>query len=153
MAISLDTITLQPVAAPIAPAPPRAPAIVAAAQRDTTQNDRKNQAQPDRERANVSFKSLFDAATLGSIGRAFGGETTQVRQDGPQKRASKLPGLEPEVISHAEAASLYRSAKSADAISSIRASEFRAASLQYAKSFFAVSGTFAKPGESLELTA
>src|SRR5262245_29772482 len=108
MAINLDTITLQPVAAPIASAQAaRAPIIAAAGQRDSTQNDRKNQAQPDRDRAKVSFKSVFDAATLGGIGRAFGVETSQVRQDGPQKRASKLPGLEPEVISNAEAASLY----------------------------------------------
>jgi hypothetical protein len=153
MAISFDILTPQPLAAPIAPPPPRAPAIAAAAQRDTTQNDRKNQAQPDRERAKINFRSILDAATLSGIGRAFGAETAQVRQDGPQKRASKLPGLEPEVISSTEAASLYRSAKSADTTGNVRASEFRAASLQYAKSFFAVSGTFAKPGESLELTA
>jgi hypothetical protein len=160
MAISFDILSLQPYPAPVAPVPPRAPAIQAAGQRQDAQNERRQTAQDGRERANVSFRTLLNAATLSGIGRAFQGAVRETEEQATNltQRAAKLPADAPETLSGTEADTLYRIAKAvapkADtSVSDARAAEFRAATSRYAKSFFSVSGTFARAGESLELTA
>ena len=162
MAISIDTVSLQPVAAPLAPGLARQAPVTAVADRQGANNDRREQARGERNRSTVTFRSFLNAATLAGLTKTLGAERPASTDEAPAKvqRRAKLPDRkDPEVISGDEAESLYRSARSStkDQTTSeqpvARAREYQAAATRYAKSFFAVSGTFAKPGESLELTA
>ena len=157
MTITTDTLSLQPVAAPLAVFP-RTPQVSAVGQRDGASNDRRGSSKDSRARSGVAFKSFLDAATIAGLNKTLGAETSKsaVTDEGssPAPRRAKVPDqAEPEVLSAAESEGLYQSAKSSGQGRSSPAPEFLAATTRYAKSFFAVSGTFAKPGESLELTA
>jgi hypothetical protein len=158
MTISADILTLQPVAAPIAPPPPRQPAVSAVSDRDSTANERRGESKDDRGRANINFRSFLNAAT-------FAGLAQTLTRDAPKSEASEEPARktpratkqrdrsEPVVISAEESESLYRAAQAESPRTNARAPEFLAATSRYAKSFFSVSGTFARPGESLEISA
>ncbi len=154
MAISVDSLSLLPAAPILAQTPARVEAVAPVGQREGASNDRRN-APKDRERAVNNFRAALNAATLRGLTQAISRDSKPAENatDEParaRERPAKLPDAEPTVLSGAEAANLFRSAQAADQSSS---SEFRAATSRYAKSFFSVSGTFAKPGESLELTA
>jgi hypothetical protein len=153
MSITIDTHSLQPVAAPIAPPPPRQAAVASVGERDGTNNDRRESAKGERGRTSAAFRSFLDAATLSGLTKTLGAldsadratETTRARKVPNRRESTELSGAESE--------RLYQEAHTAPRSANPRASEFLAATTRYAKSFFAVSGTFAKPGESLELSA
>jgi hypothetical protein len=158
MIVSADILTLQPIAAPVAPPPPRQPAVSAVSDRDSTANERRGESKEDRGRANINFRSYLNAAT-------FAGLAQSISRDAPKsdateeparktQRAAKQPKAdEPVVISAEESESLYRASRAETPRINPRAPEFLAATTRYAKSFFSVSGTFARPGESLEISA
>ncbi len=154
MYIGFDSITLQPVAAPTPP-PPRPQASIAPIdERDAASRDQRKNTREDRD-PGVTFRSFITASTLEGLGRALGGDK-QVQSDSSaseyRPRPTKLPDAGPAVLSGAEAANYYRTV-SDDRESLTAPREFRDASSSYARNYFAVSGAFAKPGESLELTA
>ncbi|MBY0510412.1 MAG: hypothetical protein K2P94_09685 [Rhodospirillaceae bacterium] len=157
MTISADILTLQPIAAPIAPPPSRQPAVSAVGDRDGTANERRGESKEERARPDVTFRAFLNAATFAGLAQSISREapkndaTEETTRNTP--RAAKQPKRdEPVVISGEESESLYRAHTEA-ARPNARAPEFLAATSRYAKSFFSVSGTFARPGESLELTA
>ncbi len=145
--------------------------MTAVGDRESANNDRRNQSRGDRNRPSVAFRSFLNAATLAGLTKTLSAQRPASTDEAPAKvqRRTNLPERsDPSVISSDEADSLYRSAQRAKAQAAseqttseqgqseqpaARAREFQAAATRYAKSFFAVSGTFAKPGESLELTA
>jgi len=158
MAISIDSLTLQPVAAPISAAPVRQAPVTAVGERDGANNDRRNPSKDARGRSSVAFRSFLDAATLAGLTKTLGAQTSTTaatdEAPAPPPRRAKLPEkAEQEVLSASESERLYHSAKISGQGRTSPAPEFLAATSRYAKSFFAVSGTFARPGESLELTA
>ena len=156
MAITIDTLSLQPVAAPVAP-PPRQPQVSAVGERQGANADRRNPSKDARGRSSITFRSFLNAATLAGLTKTLGSDSfkTTTTDERPQpRRAEKVPNKAgPEVLSAAESEGLYQSAKSSGQGRASPAPEFLAATSRYAKSFFAVSGTFARPGETLELTA
>ena len=158
MTISADTISLQPIAVPLTPPPARQPAVSAVGEREGTANDRRKDSQDGRARANVGFRSFLNAATFVGLTHSLSSDT--FKPEAPKQdtrttaRAAKYPAREePPVLSAEESESLYRGAQAAPQGGNARAPEFLAATSSYAKSFFAVSGTFARPGDALELTA
>ncbi len=157
MTISLDTLSLQPIAAPIAASPARQAPVTAVGDRDGANNDRRNPSRDSRGRSSIAFRSLLDAATLAGLTKSLSGQSKTVSTDEAPARPThraKLPDkAEPEVLSASESERLYHSAKNSGQGRSSPAPEFLAATTRYAKAFFAVSGTFARPGESLEVTA
>jgi hypothetical protein len=158
MTITADILsTLQPVAAPVAP-PPRQPAVSAVGERESTANERRNESKDDRGRANINFRSFLNAATFAGLAQSLGRDApkSEATEEPARKtqRAQKQPDRnEPVVISAEESESLYRAAHAEAPRTNARAPEFLAATTRYAKSFFSVTGTFARPGETLELTA
>ena len=158
MTVSADTISLQPIAVPLAPPPPRQPAVSAVGEREGTANDRRKDSKDGRARANVGFRSFLNAATFVGLTQSLSSDTFKPdvaeQTTRTPTRATKFPAQEePPVLSAEESESLYRSAQAASKGANTRAPEFLAATSRYAKSFFAVSGTFARPGDALELTA
>lgn len=156
MIISADTIWLQPIAAPVAP-PPRQPTIAAAGEREGASNERRKDSREGRARTDVSFRAFLNAATFAGLAQSLGNNATTTTRtessDTPRTRAVKLPEREEApVISGEESEQLFRRA-TATQLDTARASEYLAATTRYAKSYFSVSGTYARPGESLELTA
>ncbi len=150
MSITIDAVSLQPIAAPVAPPFQRAP-VAPVGERDSASNERRNGARGERSRTSAAFRSFLNAATLSGLTRTLGDEVDPVA---PVARERKVPDRrEATELSGAESERLYQEAKAASRPDDVRAREFLSATRQYAKSFFAVSGTFAKPGESLELTA
>jgi len=154
--LTLDANSLQPIAAPVSPAFIRQAPVSPVGNREQTQNERRETSRDDRARPNIAFRSFLNAATLAGLTKSLGGETQRSSADSEAPaytRPSKLPAQKDDtVISANEADVLYRSAQ-VSGRDGARAPEFLAATSRYAKSFFAVSGTFARPGESLELTA
>lgn len=154
MLVGLDTLNLQPVIAPTAP-PPRAQApIEPVGEREATSRDPREQSRGERHAA-VDFRSFLTASTLEGLTRTLGGGE-QVAGDGAdsesQSPPSKVPDAGPAIFSGAEAANYYR-ALSGESESLASAREFRDATTSYARNFFAASGVYARPGESLELSA
>ncbi len=152
--IDFDSITLQPVAAPVPPTARSQAPIAPIAERDPASRDPRQHNNSERQQG-VTFRSFITASTLEGLGRALGGDK-QLQSDSsaPQYRSrpTKLPDAGPALLSGAEAANYYR-AVSGDSESLAAAREFRDATSSYARNYFSVSGTFARPDESLELTA
>lgn len=157
MAINFDSTTIQPVATPAAAAVPRQPIVTPIGEREGASNERRESARNTRERVSTAFRSFLNAATLAGITETLGAERSDVAVDDVAPvRETRVPDRrkDPTVLEADEAEGLYRTAQAADeGPRSSRAREFHAAATRYAKSFFAVEGTFARPGESLELTA
>ncbi len=167
MSISSDIISVQPLAAPVVAQAAVQPSVTSVGQRQGASNDKRQQQSSfgDRARASVAFRSFLNASTLAGLTQTIGAEaptatfSEALRQ---AKRPQKLSKQQDDTtLSAEESEGLYRLAQAARngkrgeapsaPISNVR--EYQAATQRYAKSFFAVSGTFAKPGESLELTA
>lgn len=157
MTITTDALSLQPIAAPAAPLS-RQPQVSAVGEREGASNDRRAPSKDARGRSSIAFRSFLDAATLAGLNKTLGAETSESavtdERSSPAPRRAKLPTkAEPEVLSAAESERLYHSAKNSGQGRTSPAPEFLAATSRYAKSFFAVSGTYARPGQSLEVTA
>ncbi len=152
MNVLFDSVTLQPVAAPQAPPPrPQAP-ISPVGEGDAPKRDPREQNKGGRQR-HIDFQSFITASTLEGLGRTLGGD--QTIQDAPERRPlreAKYPDAGPKVLSGAEAANYFRTV-SGESEGLAISREFQTAASAYAKNFFAVQGTFARPGESLELSA
>ncbi len=163
MALSFDSATIQPVATPAAAAAPRQPIVRPIGEREGASNhDRRGDARNTGDRVNVAFRSFLAAATLAGVTEAVSDTPRDVAVDEAAPiREARIPGAKknPTILDAGEAEGLYRSAHAADAPAveagqhSARAREFHAAATHYAKSYFSVEGTFARPGESLELSA
>ena len=157
MALTLDSVSLKPIAAPIAAQAPAAPAIAAVGERAGANNDRRDSQRNDRGRPSVAFRSFLNAATLAGLTQTLSKDTVVVSSDEPPPRQTKVPEQEPTTISSEEADHLYQSAQTASEAQprreTARVRAYQAATSRYATSFFSVSGTFARPGESLEVTA
>jgi hypothetical protein len=128
-------------------AQPRAP-ITPTTDRENARNDRR---QADKGERGVSFRSILSAETFDGLATAVSATFEKAEQEHAQ-REERVPKAEPVVISSTESAQLYQAAQLAD-WNAPAAKEFRAAASQYAKSFFSIEGTFARPGEALELSA
>ena len=155
MIIGFDTLNIQPIVAPSAP-PLRVQApIEPVGEREATSRDPQEKQRGERQAAGVDFRSYITASTLEGLGRAFD-NAGQVRGEGSAgdspTRPTKVPDSSPAVLSGTEAADYYR-AISGESESLAAAREFRDAATSYAQNFFAATGTFARPGESLELSA
>jgi len=156
MSLSIDSLSLNAIAASASLQQPRQAPVAPVGDREGANNDRRDSSKDARSRPSVAFRSFLNAATLAGLTKTLSADTRTVSTDvAPRpERPVKLPDQsEPPVISADEADSLYRSAQNAGEAGAPRAREFQTASSQYAKSFFAVAGTFARPGETLELTA
>ena len=154
MHIGFDSLTLQPVAAPSAPPPRLQTPIAPAGEREATGRDPREQNKGERQQG-VNFRSYITASTLEGLGQALGGKDPfKIEGDGAEfrPRPSKVPDTGPTVLSGAEAASYY-SQISGESESLVAAREFRDAATSYARNFFAASDVYARPGESLELSA
>lgn len=150
MTITIDAVSLQPIAAPIAPPFARAP-VAPVGDRDSASNERRND-RGDRSRTSAAFRSFLNAATLAGLTQSLGAD--RVDPVAGVARPRKVPDRrEATELSGAESERLYQEAQAKTRPHDARAREALAVTQRYAKSFFSVSGTFAKPGESLELTA
>jgi len=161
MAIKFDTATIQPVTTPAAAVASRQPIVSPIGEREGASNDRRGDARNTRDRVNVAFRSFLAAATLAGLTDAVSDvrADTRVEETVPVREA-RIPDAKKNltILDADEAEGLYRSAHAADVATdeaprSTRAREFHAAATHYAKSYFSVEGTFARPGESLELSA
>ena len=112
-----------------------------------TANDRRQSGKNER---GLDFRAVLSATTFTDLADA-----TSVTHEGPfaprPQRPTRLPDAIPEVISGAEAVQLYNASRATGVNAGISA-QFRAATTSYAKSFFSVEGTYARPGEALELS-
>lgn len=153
MIVGFDANTLQPVAAPSAPPPRLQAPITPIGERDALGRDPREQNKGERQQG-VDFRSYITASTLEGLGQALGGEDVRRESEAPasRPRAHKIPEAGPTILSGAEAANYYQSI-SGDSESLVSAREFRDAATSYARNFFAVSSVYARPGESLELSA
>jgi len=154
MIVATDTVLLHSVNIAAAATPvPRQPSITPAAEREST--DRRQTARDDRGHG-ADFRSVLAASTFDGLARALGGipraewTPSKVARDA-YAAPERMPAEGPVVLSQAEADSLFRRAKETSRPAA-PAPEFLAATSRYAKSFFSVSGTFARPGESLKMT-
>ncbi len=154
MIVGFDTLNVQPIVAPSAP-PPRVQApIEPVGEREATSRDPQEKNRGERQ-AGVDFRSYITASTLEGLGRAFDNAGRARGEDAAgdaTARPTKVPESGPAILSGSEAADYYR-AISGESESLIAAREFRDAATSYAQNFFAATGTFARPGESLELSA
>ncbi len=158
MTITIDALSHQPVAAPAAATVPRQPVAAPLREREGAANDRRDTQRNSRERVSGAFRAFLNAATLAGLNNTLGAEPVEAVEPATAVRQSRVPDRkDPTILEADEAEGLYRSAQAADEPRtekpSVRAREFQAVATRYAKSFFAVEGTFARPGEQLELTA
>ncbi len=123
------------------------PQIVNVTDRDGARNDRRQSGKNER---GLDFRAVLSTATFSDLTDATSIANDQPFKPTPQ-RSTRVPKLEPEVLSGAEATQLYNAAKAVGARADVSA-QFRAATTSYAKSFFSVEGTYARPGEALELS-
>ena len=115
--------------------------------REQTGADRRQSGRNDR---GVDFRAVLSSTTFADLADAT--SVTYEKPSAPQpQRPARLPDAIPEVISHAEAAQLYNASRAASTNPGVSA-QFRAAATSYAQSFFSVEGTYARPGEALELS-
>ncbi len=151
MIVNNDILALHPVAVAVPPPPPR-PAIAPAGERESA-NDRRG-AQKDGRSTGLSFRATLTATTVGGLGavvdRAPSVTSDSGESSAAQERAVKLPENGPIILSSHESERLYREARAEKPFK--RDPAFVAATQRYAKSYFSVSGTYARPGEALELT-
>jgi len=116
--------------------------------REHAGNERRQSGKNERD---LDFRAVLSSTTFTNLADA-----TSVPQEktftAPQpRRQSRVPDFIPEVISGTEAAQLYNAARATN-INTAASAQFRAATSSYAKSFFSVEGTYARPGEALELS-
>lgn len=112
-----------------------------------TGNDRRPSGKNDR---GVDFRSILSSTTFTDLADATSVVSEGTSAPRPQ-RPTRVPDAIPETISHAEAAQLHNASRAANTNAGITA-QYRAATSSYVKSFFSVEGTYAKPGEALELS-
>jgi len=153
MSITADIlISPQPVVVAVPPPQPR-PAVAPASERDAANNQRgessKNQNGP------LSFRAALSATSSSGVVRTTNAAaSTHWLDEGEERvaRETRLPDAGPIELTGAEAADLFTRAVANNARQS-RAPAFAAATSQYIASYFAGSSFYARPGETLEMTA
>ena len=152
MGITLDGITLQPIkaasSAPAAAAAIVAPPIIVADPSRGSRRDSKNDRGKDQP---LSFRAVLNATAAGSIKT----ETPQAEaaKAEPEARPARVPDSSPTELNGAESSVLLDAAYARRGESSNGQQRVHlAATSRYAQAFFADTRTYARPGESLELT-
>ena len=147
MAITLDAFTLKPVAAPpsaVAPAYVAPPVIVT----DSSSNPRRD-AKSGKDDRGLNFRAVLNANTFAAVtGRSWQPDTA--KSDTPA-RPARVPTSGPAELSADDVVLEAVSTTRADKPQAARA--YSQATSRYAQAFFATTRTFARRGESLELTA
>lgn len=151
MAITADIlITPQPIVMPIAPQP--RPAIAPATERESANNQRRESGK--NANGALSFRAALSATTATNTGAVSQGAealwTDEVSDR--QARPVRLPESAPIELTGAEAADLFTRAVANNERKG-RSPAFAAATSLYATSYFAGSSFYARPGDTLELTA
>jgi hypothetical protein len=148
MSISADfLITPQSVASAVPP--PSRPAVAPAGERENAQNrgrePSKNQNGP------LSFRAALDASTVGGIAKAASEAIAGPDDRALPPRESRVPAAGPIELAGNAASELFARASSGPGRSADPV--FAAAVSRYSASYFAGSSFFARPGETLEVTA
>jgi hypothetical protein len=149
-----------PVTIEILPPERPSPTLVAAVQPTVTVIDapsstRGERRDPKTDRG-VSFRAALDAATFTGVisGAAPGGPASTAAEAGP--RPEKFPATSAEELSSGESTGLLgavHATRGTDAPPAPEQDAHRAATQRYARTFFSDTRTFARPGESLEVSA
>ncbi len=149
MAITIDAVTLQPVKvaqpsiAPITVAPQVVVADSARGSRRDSKNDRGGKEQ------SLNFRAVLDAVASGSI--KLEAVQTEAGKADVSPRPTRVPKTGPSELNGSEAPVMLEAAyvrRGSDNGARIHL----AATSRYAQAFFADTRTFARPGESLEMT-
>ncbi len=151
MAITIDAVTLQPVKAAQLPAAPvtAVPQVVVAESARGSRRDQKNDNRGAQEQP-LSFRAVLDAATAGNVKRAaVQGETAKTEIT---PRPTRVPKSGPAELSGDESPVLLEAAFTRRGGNDDGARPYLKATSRYAQAFFADTRTFARPGESLEMT-
>lgn len=142
-------ILTAPAATPVPPFVPRQPVTPAATRREA---DNQRQEKPDGgENRALHFRAALNAATVGNLATALGRAEPADRVAEPPSRSAKLPDRAPLVLTGRDPESVFL--RSAPETPHPRAREYGTATSRYAASFFAGSPFYARPGDTLELTA
>lgn len=153
MAITFDILPMpQPIVAAVPPPQPR-PVIAPATERDGANNQRRDSSR--HQNGPLSFRAVLSQTTLAEFGRARATADTAVWSgEGAERRPREMrfPESVPIELSGAESGDLFTHAVANNERRS-RAPEFAAATSRYASSYFAGSSFYARPGETLEVTA
>ena len=149
MAITLDAFTLKPVAAApsaAAPAYVAPPVIVTDPSSNPRRDSRSDRGKDDR---GLNFRAVLNANTFAAVtGRSWQPDTA--KSDTPA-RPQRVPTSGPAELSSDDVVLEAVSTTRADKPQAARA--YSQATSRYAQAFFATTRTFARRGESLELTA
>jgi hypothetical protein len=148
MGITLDAVTLQPIRTAQPAAPPVAPPLVVVAEPARGQaRESKNERGKDQA---PSFRAVLNATVAGGI-QAQAAQTETAKPE-PQARPARVPKSEPAELNGGESSVLLDAAYARRGEGASAARVHLAATSRYAQAFFADTRTFARPGESLELT-
>jgi hypothetical protein len=149
MAITLDSNTLKPIAAapPAALAGYVAPPVVVA---DPSRNSRRESgSDPGKDGRGLNFRAVLNAQTFAGItGRSW--QPDAAKSDA-HARQTRVPNGGPTELNGDDV--LLEAVSTPRADISPNAQVYSAATSRYAQAFFAATRTFARRGESLELTA
>ena len=148
MAITLDAVTLQPIkAAPTTPVV--APAVVAAdparGQARESKNDRGG-----KDSSLSSFRAVLNAVASGAVTANF--VQADAANTAPQARPERVPKSTPAELNGSESSVMLEAAYARREQGASAARVYLAATSRYAQAFFADTRTYARPGESLEMT-
>lgn len=149
MSLTIDAVTLQPVKqpAPSAAAAPVAPPVVVVA--DSARGSRR---EPQNERGkeqSLNFRAVLDAVASGKV-TLDAVQAESARPETPP-RAVKIPKAGPAEVTGGDSSVLLEAAYGRRRTDNgVRV--HLAATSRYAQAFFADTRTYARPGESLELT-
>lgn len=151
MSITADFLIVpQPIAAAVSPAQPR-PAVAPATEREGAQNERRQSAK--NPNVPLSFRASLSAATLSGVTHAASASPNRPSEGEESSiRPARVPTSGPVELTGAEASDLFSRAIAENARKS-QAPAFAVATSHYAASYFAGSAFYARPGETLEVTA
>lgn len=154
MAVTLDAVTLQPIKTAPQPTPAVAvapPVVVVAESARGGRRDSQNQRGKEQS---LGFRAVLDAAVAGKV--TFDAAPVETAKADLPPRPTKLPDSGPAELNGNESSVLLDAAYARrggnDAKSSAGVRVNLAATSRYAQAFFADGRTYARRGESLELT-
>jgi len=150
MALTVEVLPPErPLSAPVTPVQPAVTVIDAQV---SARGDRRD-ARTDR---GVSFRAALDATTFNGVIGGASGSTPASTGAQSQARPEKFPSTAAEELTPSDSTGFL------DAVNATRGSDappapeqkaHRAATQRYARTFFSDTRTFARPGESLEVSA
>ena len=139
----------RPTSAPVAPVQPTvtvidAPASVRGVRRDANAN------------RSASFRAVLDAATFNGVINSAPPSAPTSTGTPSEARPEKFPSAAAEELTPGESTGLLdavQATRGSDAPPAPQQEVYRAATQRYARTFFSDTRTFARPGESLEISA